>query len=342
MRRAASIAALLMTLSGCSGGGGASPWSTPPTLAVDVRVTVEPTEVALLHPVTVTVDRYRRDGVEATFAPAFDDKVWVEQARQDTDERALGDGHWQRSTFTLLPIDGPGERRVPAFRVETVVADGDAPEVATTEEVVVLVTSTLSDAHGAEIEAPGEPFATPLSWWWWAGAAAALLLVAGWVLLSRRRRAPRPEHLTIDAPAHIRALRELQRWRTAPRTTPQEIEAFYVGVSQVLRVYLEERFGLHAPERTTEEFLRDLEAGDELVREHRDELEHFLSQCDMVKFARHVPTGEEHDLAFSLAEAFVESTRVDRAPERDGVGGLGGDTGSGLGEGRLGEREVAS
>lgn len=319
MRRAGSIAVVLAVfalLAGCGGDAAPSPWQEPPTLSVDLRVAVEPTEVALLQPVTVIVDRYRRDGVEVTFAPAFDADSWVEEARVDAEERPLFGGHWQRTTFTLLPVDGPGELRVPAFRVETL---GDEPEAATTEEVVVEVASALQDGHGAEIEAPGEPFPTPLSWWWWAAGAAVVLLVVAVVLLSRKKPRRRPDHLEIDVPAHVRALRELQRWRSASRTTPAEIEAFYVGVSQVLRVYLEERFGLHAPERTTEEFLRDLESGDALAREHRDELEHFLSQCDMVKFAKHVPTGEEHDLVFSLAEAFVESTRIDRAPNLEVV-----------------------
>ena len=37
-----------------------------------------------------------------------------------------------------------------------------------------------------------------------------------------------------------------------------EPRAFAIAVSDAVRVYLEERFQLRAPERTTEEFLRDL------------------------------------------------------------------------------------
>jgi hypothetical protein len=38
---------------------------------------------------------------------------------------------------------------------------------------------------------------------------------------------------------------------TVPRGTEAEVERFYVEVSDVLRTYVEERFGLRAPERTT-------------------------------------------------------------------------------------------
>ncbi len=84
-------------------------------------------------------------------------------------------------------------------------------------------------------------------------------------------------------------------------------------MSGVLRRYLEDRFGLHAPERTTEEFLRELEFGDALARGHRAELRRFLMQCDLVKFARHQPVERDHVETFELASAFVESTRSDRA-----------------------------
>ena len=111
--------------------------------------------------------------------------------------------------------------------------------------------------------------------------------------------------------------RALQRLRSAPRTTAAEIEAFYVEVSAVLRLYLEERFGLRAPERTTEEFLRELESGAALAREHRAELKQFLSQCDLVKFAAYRPSENDHLATFAIAEAFVERTRADRAATPD-------------------------
>jgi hypothetical protein len=37
-----------------------------------------------------------------------------------------------------------------------------------------------------------------------------------------------------------------------------------------------------------------------------------LSQCDLVKFARLVPTDADHQMTYEMAESFVESTRADR------------------------------
>ncbi|MCB9876194.1 MAG: hypothetical protein H6835_01220 [Planctomycetes bacterium] len=324
MSGARGLAPLLAALAvaACDGGASSSgepavpcPWSAPPTLALDLRADVAPREVALLQPVHVTLDLFWRGDAAPGLAPQVDDKVFAVDAQQRGPVVPLGDGSWQRTTLVLLPIDGPGELEVPEFRAEASAPDG-APLVATTPAVPITVTSLL-DGAGASIEAPGDPF--PPSWrgWWWLGGGAALLLLGagGWWLL--RGRAPRHAHHpdAVAQPPHTRALRELQRLRGAPRTTPAEIEAFYVAVSQVLRVYLEQRFALRAPERTTEEFLRDLEAGDGLAQRHRAELERFLSQCDLVKFAAVRPGAAEHDAVWQLAADFVEATRVDRPVE---------------------------
>ncbi|MGC6487960.1 MAG: hypothetical protein ACON4Z_09970 [Planctomycetota bacterium] len=317
MRSPRWIASALLLAAAACGGGPTSPWESPPSRELDLRVTVDPVDVALLQPVTVTVDRYRRRDAEVALAAEFDEESWVEQARVEAPEVALGDGRWQRTQFVLLPIRGPGEVTVPALRAEQAAADGGEPAVATSAEVVVRVRSVLGADDGPEIEPPGAPFAGSGSWWPWGLGATALLALLG-VAFLRLRRAPAgmAAPVAVDLPAHVRALRELRRWRGAARRTPAEVEAFYVGVSQVLRVYLEERFGLRAPERTTEEFLRDLERGDGLARRHRGELERFLSQCDMVKFAKLVPSTDDHDRTYALAEAFVESTRSDRADAR--------------------------
>ena len=310
MTRRALFCALYLLLAGC--GSDAAPWSEPPSSAVDLRVSVAPTEVALMQPVTVTVDLYSHRDAEVSFAPSFDADEWAEESRDDGVARPFGDGLWRRISFVLRPISVPGELQIPELRAEARSAEGDVLEAATSPQVTVLVKTVLSGQHGAEVEAPGAPIAAPGPWWWWAAALAGVVAVAlAWA--SRRRRSQTVIDRKIEVPAHVRALRELQRWRGAPRATDTEVASFYVGVSQVLRVYLEQRFGLHAPERTTEEFLRELESGDGLARRHRADLERFLSQCDLVKFANVVPGQDEHERTFALAEAFVESTRADRA-----------------------------
>ena len=89
------------------------------------------------------------------------------------------------------------------------------------------------------------------------------------------------------------------------------IKEFYERISGILRYYIEDRYDLHAPERTTEEFLFELQATDVLAAADKKVLEEFLTHCDLVKFARHAPTTEQIQRTFDLVKDFVERTRSD-------------------------------
>ncbi len=295
---------LLMPLAAC--GAPVPPWPQPPAAPLELRIAVAPTEVALLEPVTVQLDLYRRRDLEVEFAPAVDPADFLVECTA-TSEVGFGDGSWLHRTLVLRPVRGPGELTLPSF----VAKARDGSTAASTPAHTLVVRSSL-DGAAAAIEPPGEPFPPPPRRAWWLAGAAALAALVALGYVGRRRRRP-PAAVAVALPPHVRAQRALQRLRGAPRATPAQVEAFYVEVSGVLRTYLEERFGLHAPERTTEEFLRELETGDGLAREHRASLERFLRQCDLVKFAALVPGEAEHLATFALAEAFVETTRADRS-----------------------------
>lgn len=304
-RSLAGVAALAL-LAAC---GPPSPWPEQPAAVVALAARVEPAAVGLMEPVTITLDLWTRGGAAADFAPELP-AADFQTTRVDDVPRPLFDGTWRRTTLLARPLRGPGELAIPAFTARLREGVGEASSPAAT----VAVRSALApDADDDGIEAPGDLFPTPAAAWPWL-LAAAVVAAAGAGLWFARRRAQSPAFVAVAVPAHVRALRELERLRARPRTTVAEIDAYYVGVSAALRGYLEERFGLRAPERTTEEFLRELEAGDALASAHRRELEAFLSQCDLVKFAAVVPGEREHEVAWRLAVAFVEATRADAQP----------------------------
>ncbi|MDD5634688.1 MAG: hypothetical protein PHW46_05385, partial [Candidatus Omnitrophica bacterium] len=88
------------------------------------------------------------------------------------------------------------------------------------------------------------------------------------------------------------------------------IKEYYTELSDIIRHYLENRFNFRAPEMTTEEFLESVKRSPELSIEHRGLLQDFLSQCDMVKFAKYGPTQLEMLDSFKAAERFIDQTRI--------------------------------
>jgi hypothetical protein len=90
-------------------------------------------------------------------------------------------------------------------------------------------------------------------------------------------------------------------------------EEFYVRLSTIVRAYLEARFHLRAPEMTSEEFLQAAQRDPQLASPQRARLGQFLSEADLVKFARHQPAAADAERAQDAAREFVESTAP--APE---------------------------
>jgi hypothetical protein len=137
----------------------------------------------------------------------------------------------------------------------------------------------------------------------WAIAAwsAGVLLSAIAIALAIRwwwKRRPSAQPVII--PPHVRARDRLN----AALAFINDPRAFCIAVSDAVRIYLEERFELRAPERTTEEFLRDLQTTTHLSTEQKQSLTEFLERCDLVKFARFEPTEsalrELHESALRL------------------------------------------
>src|SRR5271154_3489640 len=139
-------------------------------------------------------------------------------------------------------------------------------------------------------------------WLWWLLAALAVvaLLFAWRYFLKRVTKAS----IAPPIPAHIRAKQKLEE-ALALISQPKE---FCVLVSDTIRFYLEERFDFRAPERTTEEFLRELGGTDLLVPEQKESLGKFLESCDLVKFAKYEPRETELRELHGSAVKLVEET----------------------------------
>jgi hypothetical protein len=149
------------------------------------------------------------------------------------------------------------------------------------------------------------PIVIPNGWeWLWVTlavlAAVGALLFVWWLWKKKRSQIPAVPLV----PAHIRAKAALEK---ALEIISQPKD-FCVLVSDTVRVYLEERFEFHAPERTTEEFLRELSATNLLTDAQKGSLGGFLESCDLVKFAKYEPGENELRELHSSAVRLVEET----------------------------------
>ncbi len=88
------------------------------------------------------------------------------------------------------------------------------------------------------------------------------------------------------------------------------IKEYYYRLSNIVRHYIENRFNLMAPERTTEEFLAEMMVTGKLTEDHKELVGNFLEHCDMVKFAAYGPDSREIENSFNSAKKLVDETKV--------------------------------
>ncbi|MFC1677418.1 hypothetical protein ACFL3G_10210 [Planctomycetota bacterium] len=183
----------------------------------------------------------------------------------------------------------------------------------TTEPIETQVTSLLGEQRAelviADIEdVVGMPKKS--SYWplWTLGVVVIIAAVSFWLYLRRKGAI---ELVRIFKPAHEIAYDRLRALVNEDLVKKGKIKEFYEEISNILRHYIEHRFNLRAPERTTEEFLIELATADILGTDDKTDLGEFLKLSDLVKFAKHSPTTEQIQKTFDLVKNLIEKTKSD-------------------------------
>ena len=135
----------------------------------------------------------------------------------------------------------------------------------------------------------------------------ALLAVLTVRLIERRRRNA-PDAPKYQEPAYIIALRALDRFRGEGFWAPEKQKAMYSGITDALRTYMEDRFGINAEEMTTREIFSALKDCSDLPQDIYASTRELFELSDFVKFAKHVASAEENAHAVPTAVRFVTTT----------------------------------
>ncbi len=249
-------------------------------------------------------------------------------------------GHWE--VLELKPLDpepgtaGGARQRVlialtvwsatltatPAFPFR-ITAPGVKAQDVLAPAVEIKVESVLAGVEDTSQPRPPRGMIEFRSWFWWiAGGLALAAAVAGWIAWKRRAQrlallaagidpskpARPPEDVARDALAALLA---------SPLLAEQGPKPFYIELGDILRRYLEGRFGVPALDRTTAELLPELRQVAAL-RPHQADVREFFDTCDLVKFARFTPNAPEIDADVTRARAIIDGT----APRRPAPGDL--------------------
>ena len=130
----------------------------------------------------------------------------------------------------------------------------------------------------------------------------SLLGLVVWWFVQRRK----PE-LPPKAPREI-ALGELEQIR--PEIETMSPYQFSIRVSDILRRYVSQQYGLPATRQTSIEFLTATAKAPSFSTDDKSLLEDFLNRCDLIKFAKYEATTSDSDLLLEEAIRFVKGGQL--------------------------------
>ena len=144
-------------------------------------------------------------------------------------------------------------------------------------------------------------------------ACAVVFVLTWWILRSLRAKVSAHTNADALAQAHADALAELERLFALIDT--EQSRPYAIESSAIIRRYIEVRFKLAAPARSTEEFLAEARHSPKLAPEYQELLADFLGYCDLLKFARTSADRSELTQLHDAAISFVKETAPTREPE---------------------------
>jgi hypothetical protein len=155
----------------------------------------------------------------------------------------------------------------------------------------------------------------------WIITGILVLALAGLLLywLKKRKKAEPVFRLKprIILQPHETALSELEKLRQKKLWQSGKIKDYHTELTGILRIYIEERFGIMALEMTSDEITESLADRAEISKIARDRLIRIFYMADLVKFAKAQPLPSEHDHSLEEAVAFVRETILRIAEQKE-------------------------
>ena len=130
----------------------------------------------------------------------------------------------------------------------------------------------------------------------------SLLGLVVWWFVRRQKPEPPPK-----LPREI-ALGELEQIRREiEKMSPYQ---FSIRVSDILRRYVTQQYGLPATRQTSIEFLTAAAKAPAFSSDEKSLLEDFLNRCDLIKFAKYEATTSDSELLLEEAIRFVKGGQL--------------------------------
>lgn len=227
--------------------------------------------------------------------------------------------------YTIQAFD-PGTVTLPPFKYA--VGDDTVASEVVTLKVLEVDLDSLTDINPMEtvVSVPSRWYDFLPDWWLWVFVVlAAAGVIACCILLFRKKKGliAKPVKVTPPYDLAVMRLNDLQAKKLPQSGRDKE---YYTELTEILRQYLEGRFGINAMEMSSTQIIDTLRHNKE-TRPGTDLMKQILEIADFVKFAKVRPLPDDNIKAFNSAVKFVEDSKpLPPAPDDDPVNQKSGES----------------
>lgn len=236
------------------------------------------------------------------------------------DSVATPNGRTQLNYNILLQPFNPGTITIPAFKyaidADTFRSESTTFKVLEPEMPKVMRDSLIINPMMGTVSIKARWYDYIPSWWYWVVIGMALIALGVAVALLYKRNGPSLLPHKKVVPPHIIAMRRLENLRKMHLAESGNDKEYYTELTDILRQYLEGRFGIFAREMTSSQILEAVDMNTVTAPWH-DRFAKMLETSDFVKFAKLRALPQENTSSFNTVREFVEDTKPVEVPQEE-------------------------
>jgi len=276
----------------------------------DISVALDKQAITLGDPVNYTLT-IRYDTTLRMISPAIGATLGKLTVLKDSTEAdgTIVDGRKLYKRRVRLTAFETGEQWAPSLTGELVDSNG-VSTAWQTDSLSLSVKSLLGDLNPDSVDIQGlkAQYEVPISTWiWWAISAFIIVAAGAAYWFFRRRRRIEEAAVAPAIPAWESALGSLQVMREEIDPGSDGGRMWYFRLSEILRRYLDGRYGWESIEETTTETIRRLPSAP-FDGEHRERVKEFFSLADRVRYAKLAAKVGRPEVDWDWVRTFVEHT----------------------------------
>lgn len=160
--------------------------------------------------------------------------------------------------------------------------------------------------------------------YWWINLIVLILIIAGILLYLNKKKGLSILPKKKEVPPYEEAIGKLQQLKEMKLWQSGQEKEYYTALTDILRNYIDRRFGINAMEMTSNEIIDILRRNEE-TKAVNEQLQQILEIADFVKFAKVRPLPDDNEVSYQRAVRFVEETKPDEPVAEENAENSGND-----------------